>query len=257
MREPVSTRQVATTVRLPPFSALRAEPNARRGFSMVRASMPPLRGVLHAAMVIDDGLISDLDAARIQKVFAPKVQGAMHLDAATRDRPLDFFVVFSSATTVFGNPGQASYVAANRFLEYLVEHRRVKGLPALAVSWGPIDDVGYLARNRGVGEALESRLGGRALSAKEALDTLDRLLAEDRSGIAVLNFDWSHLRRALPAASSARFSRIHPMCGIRKSNSSSKASCWPAGSGPERAPRPDRAPARAARRRPGRPWSGR
>lgn len=96
-------------------------------------------------------------------------------------------------------------MAANRFLEHFAEQRRVDGLPALAVSWGPIEDAGYLARNRDVGEALESRLGGKALSAESALQTLERLLLEDRSGVAVLNFEWSRLKRALPAAASKRF----------------------------------------------------
>jgi NADPH:quinone reductase-like Zn-dependent oxidoreductase/acyl carrier protein len=179
--------------------------DVERVLDEVAQTMPPLRGVIHAAMVIDDGLVSDLDAARIQHVFAPKVVGALHLDELTESLPLDFFVVYSSATTTFGNPGQAGYVAANRFLEYLVERRRADGKPGLAVCWGPLEDVGYLARNRTIGEALESRLGGRSLTAGQALDALGGLLRDDRSGIAVLNFDWGRLRRSLPASGAARF----------------------------------------------------
>lgn len=179
----------------------------------VRGTLPPLRGVVHAAMVIDDGLVRDLDAERIRRVLAPKVLGAQHLDSLTRDLPLDFFVVYSSATTVFGNPGQSSYVAANRYLEYLVERRRDEGLAGLSVSWGPIADAGYLARHEALGEALEARLGGKSLSVAEALDTLEALLAQDRSGIAVLNFDWARLRRSLPAAEAARFIELQKLAG--------------------------------------------
>src|SRR5690606_19398543 len=83
------------------------------------ADMPPVKGVVHAAMVIDDGLVRGATAEQIERVLAPKVVGAMRLDAATRHLPLDFFITFSSATTLFGNPGQANYVAANAFLEAL------------------------------------------------------------------------------------------------------------------------------------------
>jgi acyl transferase domain-containing protein/NADPH:quinone reductase-like Zn-dependent oxidoreductase/acyl carrier protein len=179
----------------------------------IDAEMPALRGIIHAAMVIDDGLISDLNAQRIAAVFAPKVQGAVHLDRLTRGMALDFFVVYSSATTTFGNPGQASYVAANRFIEYLVERRRAEGLAGLAIGWGPLEDVGYLSRNSALGEALESRLGGRSLTSDEALESLGQLLLADQSGVAVLNFDWGRLRRSLPASSSKRFLALEALAG--------------------------------------------
>ena len=95
-----------------------------------------LAGVLHAAAVLQDGLISNIDAAALDAVIGPKVIGAQHLDAATRDRSLDYFVLFSSATTFIGNPGQGSYVAANGFMEGLARQRRRRGLPAL----GPAGD---------------------------------------------------------------------------------------------------------------------
>ncbi len=113
-----------------------------------------LAGVIHAAAVLQDGLISNLETSALDAVIGPKVVGAQHLDAATRDRALDYFVLFSSATTFIGNPGQGSYVAANGFMEGLARQRRRKGLPALAVAWGAIGDVGMLARNKAVMETL-------------------------------------------------------------------------------------------------------
>ncbi|TXM95109.1 SDR family NAD(P)-dependent oxidoreductase, partial [Methylobacterium sp. WL122] len=96
----------------------------------VEASGRKLAGVIHAAAVLQDGLIANLDAAGLDAVIGPKVVGAQNLDAATRERALDYFVVFSSATTFIGNPGQGAYVAANGFMEGLARQRRRRGLPA-------------------------------------------------------------------------------------------------------------------------------
>src|SRR6185312_10306677 len=84
----------------------------------------PLVGVIHAAMVLADGALSDLDEAKVAGVLSTKIDGALHLDQATRHASLDYFVIYSSATTLIGNPGQASYVAANGFLEGLARRRR-------------------------------------------------------------------------------------------------------------------------------------
>jgi phthiocerol/phenolphthiocerol synthesis type-I polyketide synthase C len=167
--------------------------------------LPPLRGIVHAAMVIEDGLIRDLTAAQIRSVLAPKVLGAEHLHELTRHLPLDFFVLYSSATTLFGNPGQGSYVAANCALEALARVRRAQGLPATCVRWGAINDVGFLARNEKIKDALQNRMGGSALQSAVALDALEAILAADRSDLGVLDLDWGTLRRSLPSALSQKF----------------------------------------------------
>ncbi|MCB1773690.1 MAG: SDR family NAD(P)-dependent oxidoreductase [Gammaproteobacteria bacterium] len=180
----------------------------RATFEQVRQTMPPLRGIVHAAMVIDDGLVRGLDATRIRNVLAPKIDGARHLDLLSRDLELDFFVLYSSATTLFGNPGQASYVAANRFLEVLANARRSAGLPATCISWGAIDDVGYLARNSKIKEQLQSRLGGSALQSAEALAALEQLLVHDLSGVGVMELDWATLQRSLPSSVSPKYADL-------------------------------------------------
>jgi acyl carrier protein len=124
---------------------------------------------------------------------------------------LDFFVLYSSATTLFGNPGQANYVAANYFLEALAAHRRRCGLPALCVGWGAIDDVGYLARNQEIKQALQSRMGGAPFTSDTALKVLEQLLLNDASGVGVLDMDWASLRRFLPSAEAPRFRRLAQM----------------------------------------------
>src|SRR5208282_19112 len=104
----------------------------------VGRELPPLRGVLHAAMQLDDSLIANLDARRFSRVLAPKILGAQHLHELTLDHPLDHFILYSSVTTCIGNPGQANYVAANTYLEALVAWRRARGLTGTCVAWGPI-----------------------------------------------------------------------------------------------------------------------
>ncbi len=143
----------------------------------IRAEMPPLRGVVHAAMIMDDAFIPMLDASRFAAVLAPKWTGAEALDRLTRGDPIELFLLFSSVTTLLGNPGQASYVAANAALEAIAERRHAAGLPALAVGWGPIGDAGTLTRSHEVSQALARRLGAAHLRADEALDALPAMLA--------------------------------------------------------------------------------
>ena len=120
-------------------------------------------------------------------------------------------MLFSSVTTCIGNPGQANYVAGNLYLESLALHRQARGLPALAVGFGPIRDVGYLARNEQTREALAARTGGEGLGARQALDALERLMGDGRSGVVVADLDWRVLRRALRAVRSSRFALLgHP-----------------------------------------------
>ena len=174
---------------------------------------PPLKGVFHAAMVLDDGFAADLDRSRIEAVVQPKVAGAANLDRLTRRFDLDCFVLYSSVATMIGNVGQASYVAANGYLDGLARRRRSEGLPALAVAFGAIGDVGYLARNEQAGAALSQRLGRSTLTAAEALSGLEALLQgnpHDVSAAAVVfaRLDWALARKELKIVRSPLFSPL-------------------------------------------------
>jgi len=171
----------------------------------IEASGTPLKGVLHSAMHIDDGLLRNVDDARMLAVFEPKVAGAWNLHRAMRHCALDFFVLYSSATTCLGNPGQGAYVAANSFLEALVAHRRAAGLPATFMAWGPIEDVGFLARNSATREALQARIGGASITSDEAMTALERTLASGAAGEAVVRLDWAAIARGMPAAQARRY----------------------------------------------------
>ncbi len=155
--------------------------------------LPPLRGVVHAAMVLEDALLVNLDRDRIDRVLAPKVSGTWNLHTQTMGRPLDFFVMFSSLSSVFGHAGQASYAAANAFLDALAWHRRAGGMPALTVNWGYLGEVGYLAQRAELGERLE-RQGVLSFTVPEALAALEKAMQREHVQVSVMRLDWSRWR---------------------------------------------------------------
>ena len=147
------------------FAADIAEPDQlAEVFSEVRRDMPPLRGIVHAAAVIRDAGLVNLTEDDFNDVLRPKIAGAWNLHRQTLGEQLDFFILYSSATTLFGNEGQASYAAANVYLEALAGYRRGLGLPGLAVGWGAIADVGHMARDAALSERMKQRLGVRLLA---------------------------------------------------------------------------------------------
>jgi NADPH:quinone reductase-like Zn-dependent oxidoreductase/aryl carrier-like protein len=163
----------------------------------LRAELPPLRGVFHAAGVLDDGLVSAMSAEQMSRVLAPKVLGAWHLHVHAREDELEHFVLCSSVAAVLGSPGQGAYAAANAFLDALAERRAAEGLPATAVDFGPWADVGMAARAK-LGPALESR-GLRSLSPAAALDGLERALERGAVRSVVADVDWPRLVAAFGA----------------------------------------------------------
>ncbi len=173
----------------------------------IKQSMPPLRGIIHAAMVLDDGVLLQLDRERFFKVMAPKVIGAWNLHALSVDAPLDFFMLFSSVASVWGNPGQGNYVAANAFLDALAHHRRQKGLAALTVNWGVIADVGFVARQGEVGEHLQ-RIGVKALPSQQALKVLGELLLLEAVQTMVAPMNWQRWCQVHAAGASPRLSHL-------------------------------------------------
>ncbi|WP_394620181.1 SDR family NAD(P)-dependent oxidoreductase [Lentzea sp. JNUCC 0626] len=149
----------------------------RDALAAVLAAIPaefPLRTVIHAAGVLDDGMLDDLTPERLAAVLEPKAVAAWHLHELTRDAGLTDFVLFSSAAGVLGNAGQAGYAAANAYLDALATHRRSAGLPATSLAWGLWDEASDLTRN--VGRDKVNRAGLRPLSSEEGL----RLFAASR-----------------------------------------------------------------------------
>ncbi len=156
----------------------------------------PLTAVAHAAAALDDGVITALDGERLHRVFAPKLDGAVHLHELTRDLELSDFILFSSAASRLGNPGQASYAAANAFLDALAHARRAEGLPGLSLAFGFWERVTELTE--GLSTADGKRVGPVDLlpmSDDLGLDLIDAARAADRPMLAPMVIDREALRR--------------------------------------------------------------
>ncbi|MDI1443198.1 type I polyketide synthase [Polyangium sp. 6x1] len=153
--------------------------------AQIDRALPPLHGVVHAAGILDDRTLLELDEERFRRVLEPKVAGAFNLHARTRDKPLDFFVLYSSAASLLGAPGQGNYAAANAFLDALAHARRRAGLPATSIHWGPFSDVGLAAAQGNRGQRLSHR-GIESLTPQQGLLAFGRLLERSPAEVGVL-----------------------------------------------------------------------
>ena len=157
---------------------------------------PPLGGVIHAAGVIDDAILSHQDYPRVMRVLGPKMQGAWNLHLATVGKPLDCFLLFSSIASLFGSPGQTNYSAANAFLDSLAQHRRAQGLAGTSVNWGIWATAGMA-----VDEPLRKRFAARGLSYMQpdaCFGILDGRWPRMPAQFAVLDVDWARLGQEMP-----------------------------------------------------------
>ncbi|WP_188194290.1 type I polyketide synthase [Nonomuraea sp. SYSU D8015] len=150
-----------------------------------------LRGVIHAAGVLDDRLIADLDPGSLERVWAAKVTGGLRLHEATKHLDLDWWVAFSSAAGLLGSPGQAAYAAANAWLDALCERRRAHGLPAISIDWGPWSGT----------VAPDAMPAVEPLTVGEGLEALEALIQRDMSGVGVIKLDDAQAITIFPAIS--------------------------------------------------------
>jgi acyl transferase domain-containing protein/SAM-dependent methyltransferase/acyl carrier protein len=174
-------------------------------FAEMAKELPPLAGVMHAAGVFADRLIVDQSWRLFEEVFAPKIEGAWNLHRLTRDMPMDFFVMFSSASTLLGGSGLANYVAANEFLDALASWRRSIGLPGLSIQWGPWAGVGMARLVGSSREAEWEAVGMRPLGQEDALQALSNALGGDTARLGVVDVDWTRFRSHPPSAALTRF----------------------------------------------------
>jgi NADPH:quinone reductase-like Zn-dependent oxidoreductase/aryl carrier-like protein len=191
----------ATGVRVIVMQAdLACEADVAQIFSHICTHVPPLKGIVHAAAVLDDGMLTQLNRERFATVMAPKVRGAWNLHQQTLHMALDFFVCFSSAATIVAPPGQGNYIAANAFLDALAHHRRALGLPALSLNWGPWSDAGFLVTRPELGKHFEDR-GLEPLPARTALALFGQVFLQRTSAqLGVMAIDWSRWQQFYPLA---------------------------------------------------------
>jgi acyl transferase domain-containing protein/NADPH:quinone reductase-like Zn-dependent oxidoreductase/acyl carrier protein len=176
-----------------------SQDGVQRLLERITASLPPLRGVIHAAGVLDDGVLERQNWTRFARVMAPKMAGAWALHRLTHD--LDFFALFSSAVCLMGSVGQGNYVAANAFLDALAQHRRALGLPGLSLNWGAWSEVGAAAE-RDFGPQLTGQ-GMQVIPPEQGLAVLAWALAQPAPQFGVLPIAWPVFMR--------QFDEAHPV----------------------------------------------
>lgn len=170
--------------------------------------LPAIKGVFHAAMVLDDKMFSELDADSLARVVDAKARGAWNLHRLTQSMDLDFMVLFSSISALVGNAGQANYVAANNFLDQLAHYRRAQGLACTSINWGVFEDTGVVARNSQLAKHL-GHIGIVPIASSDATEALGLVLANHLTQVGVMNVDWMRFSGLLEAGSgNSRFKQL-------------------------------------------------
>jgi NADPH:quinone reductase-like Zn-dependent oxidoreductase/pimeloyl-ACP methyl ester carboxylesterase/NADP-dependent 3-hydroxy acid dehydrogenase YdfG/acyl carrier protein len=176
----------------------------------IAAELQPLGGIVHAAGVLDDGVLVKQTWPRFSRVLAPKVAGAWNLHVATRSLELDFFVLFSSVAAVMGAPGQGNYAAANAFLDGLAALRRSQGLPATSINWGPWAAGGMAETTRAANRARFESVGLGRMSVGDNVEVFEHLLHGASATVAVADVDWT---KFLKTVSSPGLARLYSQLG--------------------------------------------
>ena len=161
---------------------------------LISEAMPPLKGVIHAAGLLDDGIVLEQTWTRFAPVMAPKVNGAWNLHRLTRAMSLDFFVMFSAGASLLGSPGQANYASANAFLDGLAHYRRQEGLPAISINWGAWADVGMASRVTGHNQRRWALQGMAQIRPADGTRVLEELLKLQPVQMAVLPMNWQKIK---------------------------------------------------------------
>jgi len=174
----------------------------------IRAELPPLAGVAHLAGVLDDALLTQQSLEHFRTTLAPKALGGYHLHRLTKNDDLDFFIVYSSASSVLGSPGQANYATANALLDGLVAERRAHGLPATGINWGPWAQGGMATSH--AARANLSAQGLIPLDPAAALNALDEVVAHGIAEATVIKANWQRAAKAMSGARPSILDHVLP-----------------------------------------------
>ncbi len=169
------------------------EHDVRCVLAHVASQEHPLRGVIHAAGALHDGVLAGQDWSQFSRTFGPKIDGTWHLHRLTQHAALDFFVLFSSISALFGSPGQGNHAAANAFMDGMAHHRRARGLPALSINWGAWEEVGAATKHN-----VAARIGAQGMGTippSRGIELLERLMRENPTQAAAMPVDWGAFGR--------------------------------------------------------------
>jgi NAD(P)-dependent dehydrogenase (short-subunit alcohol dehydrogenase family) len=183
-----SMRGLGTRVNVASGDVSRIE-DVKSVLDKIESDMPPLRGIIHSAGLLDDGILLQQNWEKFSRVMAPKVDGTWNLHSLTLNKPLDFMVLFSSTAAIFGSAGQANHAAANMFMDMLAHYRHAQGLPALSINWGVWSDVGVAAELNVAERTTQKGVG--TISAEQGLKVLDDLMEQDAPQVVVTPILWS------------------------------------------------------------------
>jgi len=164
----------------------------------IEHTLPPLKGIFHAAGVLDDGMVAGQTWERFERVMAAKVTGTWLLHESTQALALDYFVCFSSVAALMGSPGQANYAAANAFMDAFVAYRQSLGLSGLSINWGPWSQSGMAAALQSRDQARWAAQGVSLIEPEQGLTLLGQLMASTAPQAAVLPIDWSRYLAQIP-----------------------------------------------------------
>ena len=153
-----------------------------------------IKGIIHAAGVLDDGIILQQTPDKFAKVLSPKIGGALTLDVLTVDNDVDFVVYFSSVASLLGSAGQSNYAAANAFMDGFAKHQRSKGVNAVSINWGPWESLGMTKNGISAGK---DNLGFNRITPDVGMKMLDVVLQNDFEQIGVFKVDWQKLIGAI------------------------------------------------------------
>lgn len=167
-------------------------------FQQIQQQFPSLKGVIHAAGVLDDGTLSSLTWERFETVMAPKVTGTWNLHQCSIDLELDFFICFSSAAALLGASGQGNYAAANSFMDAIAHYRQAQGLPALSINWGTWESGGMATTLKEASKQRLLQMGLGMIPPQEGLKILEQLLNVASPQIGVMQMDWETLFTQFP-----------------------------------------------------------
>jgi len=178
-----------------------------RVFSEMEKQLPPLAGIFHGAMVLDDGFLLDMNDERFRKVLKPKVDGTINLHKLTENRDLDIFVMFSSLSSLIGHLGQANYIVANAMLDSFAHYRRSQGLPGTTVNLGVLGQSGVISRDENL-KKMVNDMGIRSFTNEEVLIGLEEIVRTKPTQIGFFNVDWNAMGKSFKSDKLSLFEEL-------------------------------------------------
>ncbi len=208
-------------------------------FLDIEKTLPPLVGIFHGAMVLDDGFLLDMNDDRFRKVLKPKVDGTMNLHELSEKLELDLFVMFSSLSSLIGHLGQANYVIANTMLDSFAYLRRNLGLPATTVNLGILGQSGVISRDQNLKEMVMDS-GIKSFTNEEVLIALEEIVRTKPTQIGFFNVEWKVFEKSFKSSKSSLFEElIEENIGFNNQLNDDQSANWNALKGMELAQQKD------------------